>query len=67
MFYNYVFQNNNSLGETHSMDVNDWKVFHLMLTGLKEGSEYNISVAGFTSVGIGVKSDVINIPTTLAC
>ena len=61
MFYNYVYQKNNSLGETRSMDVNDSKVFHLILTGLKQNGEYNISVAGFTSVGIGVKCGVVKI------
>ena len=63
MFYNYVYQKNNSLGETRSMDVNDSKVFHLILTGLKQVSKYNISMAGFTSVGIGVKSAIIKVAT----
>ena len=63
VFYNYVLKNTNTLGETYTVDVNDTEVTQLILTGLIRDSEYNVSVAGFTRVGIGRRSEVIKIPT----
>ena len=63
VFYNYVYQNNNSLGKTLMRDVNNSNMFQLILKDLTRDSEYNISVAGFTSVGIGVKSSAIKVAT----
>ena len=58
VYYNEIFKNG-SLGSTKMEIINGWNIFHHELTDLSFDGTYNISVAGFTSIGAGVRSGVI--------
>ena len=50
---------NGSLGYTQQVKVEGAQTFQYEVTNLSYDGVYNISVAGFTSIGAGIKSDVI--------
>lgn len=45
------------------VDVGDPDQYNATLTGLIPDSEYNVSVAGYTAVGVGPGSLNVTIPT----
>ena len=58
IYYNEILKNG-SLGSTQMAIINGGNIFHHELTDLSFDGTYNISVAGFTSIGAGVRSGVI--------
>ena len=63
IYYNEILRGD-VLDETRRLTVN--VTFHYELQNLLYSTGYNISVAGFTNAGVGVKSNVITAETGLS-
>ena len=65
--YAKIFEHNNSLGYEMHVRLKNMTakngVYQFVVEGLIRDSEYNFTVSGYTQAGVGVKSDMVKIPT----